>query len=1376
MNKLLKTLIQKRDGGTSSSSSSSTTTTAIPTEGTLSNNNASTSPDILLTLTHLRKVFYEYQHPKIQWTQQDKHDRLYSTLPMVIKVLSVLTNNEWEERFPELSDYTFTLAKLLVYEIRMRADKEPNPCAASQAIIVYLEMNDEINSLSGWSLLRSLKLLSTGPNFIMDKFAQASLPSTFVKCLYLFFDLPEIIITYSNNDVISPKEKRILFQQIFFQLLSRIAMSNSCVDELTRRDDLLLLFNAISSNCPERNKPWRIQASEMLILIGKHSLQPAIQCIHSARCISQCVENLRRASCDLSLMDTARVYETLICLLIESASLSSSLMDDFRLAHCYVHMKDVVLRLENEWINDESEKFFAHFITLLGDFTYAGHNELKLPSRPETIIDIPNFFIILGFIVRNISAFTILQSIFQQSTHPFLINIVFDTISSIILADNANYFLCGENLSPLTEIFYNKSNDVQIKINDLLEFIVFQLKYIPYRELVNLSIMLKSNKHVEVYISKILRSIQSHKNCVKYLIHILKFNNILKDALRELGFIEVLITRLHHFTTLLKKSVHDTNDKGDNMNQEEKELGFMVMEALALLLSHNQKNAKIFREHGGARLAHNIIPYRLCRVAALTVVLHLVLCTGGEDDTGTLLGLIHTAKLEELEMKSVILKGFLYILRESHRTRTVFRKVGGFVYIVSLLISMEGCFSAPPKHPWTTVSRHEILSIIRLILNTLTVAMRFEPGNARLFENEVRWQSLSDAIKLLGCFTNETRLTDSVISSKFDYASKHNYEIFEQLFYSLDERIISITDLPLELVNACHIARCFHDIALDCIDNYSKFADDFTIDKISQSLINPNLRNEPIKHGTSMDSSDDAVPSPLFRTSTLNMHSTTRTSATFTFPSYMDEPIIVYPGAIVCFLQIISSIPRTIDEQYANRLQYFLMLTLKNLLKYDRNLQIMATYGFSQHIIYICEIALQNENHHLHTSVQYIFERLATFILPVRTLRQFLRMGIDSIINPTLYMTSSKDANLINKPFVPLNRIKCLVSMTTLRDIRRETQVLLSSNSPTGILSNTSSVIFPSFVEFNMGIEGFGALLLPCISPQSITSSNNVVGNFGMVTMANDIILQGGMTLTNGGERQFPPQYGMTYSTWFYVEKFGPIKDNIHPIRLLTIIRNTFNHEDYRFILQVYIHPKDKSLLVSTQEHPFQDCHNDSICTDDIKSDGIVKFICSEMMIEQRWTHIALVWTKGMLKNSAVTLYINGKQMALQKLHYITNMIIPPGNSISTFAYIGSLPIQRVHSGVQWRQGPCFLIEDILSSQIILALYAAGPNYIGSFQAVCIDPLNDIFSPLFPEDRIIFGLHPASFFETTLSHFRQLYSKNDAKLIAKQLKELRIEL
>jgi hypothetical protein len=211
MSKLFKSFLTKRDGGTSST---------LTSQGT--NNDITTSQDIILTLAHLRKVFYEYQHPKIQWTQQDKNDRLYSTLPMVNKVLSVLLNNEWEERFPELSEYTLTLAKLLVSEIRLRADKEPNSRAASQSIVEYLEMNDEMNSLSGWSLLRTLKLLSTGPNSLMDKYAQASLPSTFVKCLYLFFDLPEISTTHSNNETITPREKRILLQQIFFQVKSII--------------------------------------------------------------------------------------------------------------------------------------------------------------------------------------------------------------------------------------------------------------------------------------------------------------------------------------------------------------------------------------------------------------------------------------------------------------------------------------------------------------------------------------------------------------------------------------------------------------------------------------------------------------------------------------------------------------------------------------------------------------------------------------------------------------------------------------------------------------------------------------------------------------------------------------------------------------------------------------------------------------------------------------------------------------------------------------------------------------------------------------------------------------------------------------------------
>ena len=64
----------------------------------------------------------------------------------------------------------------------------------------------------------------------------------------------------------------------------------------------------------------------------------------------------------------------------------------------------------------------------------------------------------------------------------------------------------------------------------------------------------------------------------------------------------------------------------------------------------------VFRECGGARCAHNMVPYPVCRQQALTIVQQLVLSQGGDDDMGTLLGLMHTAPPTELTLKTHILK------------------------------------------------------------------------------------------------------------------------------------------------------------------------------------------------------------------------------------------------------------------------------------------------------------------------------------------------------------------------------------------------------------------------------------------------------------------------------------------------------------------------------------------------------------------------------------------------------------------------------------------------------------------------------------------------------------------------------------------------
>ena len=66
--------------------------------------------------------------------------------------------------------------------------------------------------------------------------------------------------------------------------------------------------------------------------------------------------------------------------------------------------------------------------------------------------------------------------------------------------------------------------------------------------------------------------------------------------------------------------------------------------------------AGVFHQCGGARCAHNMVPYPECRQQALNIVQQLVLSPGGDDDMGTLLGLMPTVSITDLELKTHILK------------------------------------------------------------------------------------------------------------------------------------------------------------------------------------------------------------------------------------------------------------------------------------------------------------------------------------------------------------------------------------------------------------------------------------------------------------------------------------------------------------------------------------------------------------------------------------------------------------------------------------------------------------------------------------------------------------------------------------------------
>jgi len=94
----------------------------------------------------------------------------------------------------------------------------------------------------------------------------------------------------------------------------------------------------------------------------------------------------------------------------------------------------------------------------------------------------------------------------------------------------------------------------------------------------------------------------------------------------------------------------------------------------------------------------------------------------------------------------IILQSLLACLRESHRTRTVFRKAGGFVYVTSVLVSLEsqlGSQRAEKSEPCNDVVQRtmqdesQLLTLLHMVFYTISTAMRFEPANAKYFHHEV---------------------------------------------------------------------------------------------------------------------------------------------------------------------------------------------------------------------------------------------------------------------------------------------------------------------------------------------------------------------------------------------------------------------------------------------------------------------------------------------------------------------------------------------------------------------------------------------------------------------------------------------------------------
>uniref|UniRef100_A0A182NVL5 WD repeat and FYVE domain-containing protein 3 n=1 Tax=Anopheles dirus TaxID=7168 RepID=A0A182NVL5_9DIPT len=1248
-------------------------------------------------MLHLRKLFDEFISVKAALTDQERDKRLYQMIPLYcnagnnLKVINDKNKRPTSTATQSLvwecqAAFCHQISQLLAREIKRRALNRSTE-TASKTIASFLELDSADGSEesgNGSVLLATVSLMASQYNdgSLHEIMINASLPSTLVRCIYLFLDLPEKNATFNfNENSVLPDTQNHSFNA-FSQILLKLCTNPLAAEELIRADDLTLLFSTVTAQYGPCNRQWRSLAGDVLDALGRYALsETIIAYVHAKGCMALCIDNMQR-SISSKPLDTVNMLCSICGFLQQSSQFSQTLMDDFKQCQGYLFLIDCLLKMNQDIHTHEGndvqqqldEKMFLKLIQMIVTLCYCGYAQpppLHMMDISKAQFQLKEFRVpqrsSKAACIRNIHAFQVLQTVFLRSTNSSVCCMILDAIKDVYKSDDVNYFMLESQSTfcLFADKIHHKPKTVQQHFFELIEFIVFQLNFIPRKELIALSVLLKTNQAIETSIA-----------CTHTFLRLLRHNNIFIDVYREVGVLEVFVTCMKRYKEYLEENIDmqtlpcysdtdtiecKTTEPATSTDAQEI-LGTLIMEALVRLLNGNSNNTSIFKNSGGNKCIYDILKYKFGSAAVMKIVKELVSTVGGEDDMLHLLKSINSSTEQQslsALMRIHVLQVLIDCLKESHRTRSIFRKVGGFVYVVNVLDLLTNQFGQ--TQPYDGPSKIHI-RLFRMVCQTLSAAMRFEPANAKYFQNE------------------ESNIIGSI-------------------------------------------------------------------------------------GGTS----------PV--------------------PANINDHAIVHPSVIVCMLKLLPSIEELRSSgddsqtpewdgstQRAIGLQFFLSDVIKSFVRSERNQQIMCDGGLNECIVRFCKEALVDEFHPLHMSLQYIFERLAVQALMSKELRTFLRLGLK------FCNESENDTGDSFTPPVPLTRVKTLVSITTPRDFRTH-----------------GSYTMPPFIEMDMSTEGFACLFFPNIAPSNLNSqfqsmahhhlhsnaSSGVAGGLSGSGITGSIGLSvaslpgfqsnvsrnsntTGLQTESGtgggigtGDRTFPSNNGLTFSTWFCVERYPhAIQADGHPIRLLHVVRSDDgSSEDAVVVFSILILPSDKSLSVATQEFPF----TQEYCNV-YKDEFLTRVWCPTFIRECQWHHVAVTLGKISPKSSLLSIYLDGRHVHSQKINPISCISASAArNQASCFhAFIGTPPIWRMYSKLVWKQGVCNLIDESFDASAVARVYMLGPHYLGSFQDVRLEDSEEM-NPLVAEDRVVFGINPKAFSYMTLHKIRKVYNRTDAKVIGKQL-------
>lgn len=717
---------------------------------------------------------------------------------------------------------------------------------------------------------------------------------------------------------------------------------------------------------------------------------------------------------------------------------------------------------------------------------------------------------------------------------------------------------------------------------------------------------------------------------------------------------------------------------------------------------------------------------------------------------------------QEMNLKTCVLKSLIIILRESHRCRTLFRKTGGFIHIVSTLETLSNSL---PLHQsegsmedevsnntcsevWKKMNSRRIWRLIKNCLMTIVVAMRSEPTNIRSFTEEAL-PKLVEAIRRLGCFKasqKKLEFIDRISNAQFN----KSFTRYRSIFLSPPTRDFSTLSRdnvdPHEA--CCQLFRFLYDMALDMGDGTSEL--EVELEHLSNQMsLKKNDANVTTQRAAVPSQNPYSVESKSISFDRGNNYGESnvfkRRSQLSTAPKRppsLDLNVSKHAPALLTFPSIVLAILDLIPSCSNEDLILFISLVIESLLKHERNQHLLCEAGMVTKLLEPnLVIAISQKSHLLHKLFSSFLEKLMRHSVTVKELTTFLRIGepmkcknladiaIDeqvSATKPTHEESAASldgDCSLKVSEKIPIDRIETIVSILSSNKLES------SERLPT---KNAHEAVQAPFIEFDMSMDGLSLIFMPSIAPINVKSLHPQTSSFLNNTLDIHTNEKNGILGGVGTqERQFPPPNGFTFSTWILIEKFpARSPDPNHNLRLITIYRGSASTGKEYSCFRLQISSLDRALILSTEETMLFETDNRSNDSQ-LNPDYNVRIWTPELILENRWHHIAISMQQSPTKQANLQVYVDGIQAHVQRLCYISNLVGPvisgplghpsSGNNGSQAAFvnalIGSLPQFKCQAQTRWKQGPCHLLEEALNSNFIAVIYALGPNFIGNFQS-----------------------------------------------------------